>query len=90
MNRGCACAGEQRGAGFGHWAAGHGTRRDVGLLVGPGTGLHGGHDRDPFGQGGGGGHGCGVGTRRRGLGRWCWQRGRGPRAASQVWPYGPR
>ena len=35
---------------MGHWAAGHGTRRDAGLLVGPGRGLYGGHDRDPFGH----------------------------------------
>jgi len=50
MSRGCACAGEQRGAGLGHWAAGHGTRRDAGLHAGPGRGLHGGHNRDPFGH----------------------------------------
>ena len=29
MNRGCACAGERRGAGLGPWAGGHGTRRDA-------------------------------------------------------------
>jgi len=31
---------------LGPWAAGHGTRRDAG----PGRGLQGGHNRDPFGH----------------------------------------